>query len=124
MIEGAILQLDPAVPGHIEKEQWDSVRNLLASPPLSDLLRQPALLNDYSSLVPEENGLDVLQAKEELVTHARFLDMAVYNNVFNPIKTMGENGATKQLIASYYEDPKREYLATINALRELYKLGE
>lgn len=42
--------------------------------------------------------------------------MAVYNNVFNPIATEGTAGATKELIRSYYEDPKNEWNASRKAL--------
>ena len=56
------------------------------------------------------------QLKEDLLSHLRYLDMAVYNNVFNPIATEGETGATKALIRSYYEDPKNELAASLKAL--------
>jgi hypothetical protein len=128
MIKQAKDQLDPAVPLLIEKEQWDSIRAILITPPLSDIFKKPAVLQDYANVVgeflPNGDELGVLQAREELQTHLRFLDMAVYNNVFNPIKSVGENGATKQLVASYYEDPMREYKASVKALEELYELGE
>ena len=54
----------------------------------------------------------------------QFLDMAVYNNVFNPISTEGTNGATKELVRSYYEDPINEYKGSIAALEELIRLGQ
>lgn len=47
----------------------------------------------------------------------------VYNNVFNPIKTEGETGATRQLIKSYYEDPINEYKASVAALDQLVELA-
>jgi hypothetical protein len=47
-----------------------------------------------------------------------------YNNVFNPIGTEGESGATKELIRSYYEDPIREYKASVAALEQLIQLGK
>ncbi|GKZ01301.1 hypothetical protein MPSEU_001081100 [Mayamaea pseudoterrestris] len=120
-------QLDSAVPDLIQKEQWDSIRAIILTPPLSDLFKKPNLLGNYAALIgdaPNGDELSALQAREDLQTHLRFLDMAVYNNVFNPIKSMGENGATKQLVASYYEDPMREYKASLQALKDLYALGE
>jgi hypothetical protein len=120
-------QLESSVPTLIQQEEWDRIRTILTTPPLSDLYKKPKLLEDYADVVGScvENGDDlaVLQAREELQTHLRFLDMAVYNNVFNPIKSLGETGATKQLVASYYEDPIREYRASVQALTDLYELG-
>ena len=46
-----------------------------------------------------------------------------YNNVFNPIATEGQQGASKELIKSYYEDPIREWKASVAALDELIQLG-
>ena len=43
--------------------------------------------------------------------------------MFNPIGSEGTTGATKELIKSYYEDPKDELKASIEALTELEKLG-
>ena len=45
------------------------------------------------------------------------------DNVFNPIKTEGETGATQGLIKSYYEDPINEFKASAAALDELVKLA-
>lgn len=119
-----------AVPKLIQMEQWDSVRAILIAPPLSDLWtksRRPTnLLLEYARVVGEYPAGDefaVLQAKEEVEGHLRFLDMAVYNNVFNPIKAMGETGATKELIRSYYDDPINEYKAIVASLDELIELG-
>ena len=110
----------------IQAEQWDAVRNLLVTPPFSVFRKAGApWWQDYANAV-EANGGDefqVLELKEELQGHLQSLDMAVYNNVFNPIKTQGETGATKQLVQSYYEDPTREYKATRAALEELAKIG-
>jgi hypothetical protein len=68
--------------------------------------------------------LAALEAKEDLVSHLRYLDMAVYNNNFNPITVEGKSGATKELIRSYYEDPTNEFKASITALNELVKLSK
>ena len=119
-----------AVPDLIKSEQWDGVRAILITPPLSDLwtksARKSSLLQDYANVIgttPSGDELAVLEAKEDVEGHLRFLDMASYNNNFNPIKTVGENGATKALISSYYDDPINEYKATIAALDNLIQLG-
>ena len=114
-VKQARKQLD-AVPDLIKNEKWDSVRAILITPPLSDCWtktgRRP-LLQAYAEEIDEIEALD---AKEEALSSLRFLDMAVYNNVFNPIKTEGENGATKELIKSYYEDPTNEWKKSTAAL--------
>ena len=112
-IKEARSQLDP-IPSLIQEEKWDSVRAILITPPLSDCWAKTAkpLLLKYAEQIgelPDGDELAALEYKEEALDHLRFLDMAVYNNVFNPIKTEGETGASKELIKSYYEDPKREY---------------
>lgn len=119
-----------AIPDLIKAERWDAVRAVLVTPPLSDLwtksARKSPLLAEYADAVgetPAGDELAVLEAKEDVEGHLRFLDMAVYNNVFNPIKAMGETGATKELIRSYYDDPINEYKASIAALDELIQLG-
>lgn len=129
-VQQARSQLD-AVPKLIESEQWDAVRAILITPPLSDCWTKSAkkepLLSQYAQAVgdsPNGDELAALEAKEDLSSHLRFLDMAVYNNVFNPIKSEGETGATKQLIKSYYEDPINELKASQAALEELIKLGK
>jgi len=122
-------QLDP-VPNLIKEEKWDSIRAILITPPLSDCWGKSSgvnpLLRNYAEAVGDQGGdeLAALEAKEEALDHLRFLDMAAYNNVFNPIKTEGETGATKALIKSYYEDPVNELKASTSALDELIKLGE
>lgn len=59
----------------------------------------------------------------DILSLQKNLDMAVYNNNFNPIVTMGKTGATPQLIKSYEEDPINAYKMSINLLDELIKLG-
>ena len=117
-VKQARKQLD-AVPDLIKSEKWDSVRAVLITPPLSDCWtktgRRP-LLQAYAEEIDEIEALD---AKEEALSSLRFLDMAVYNNVFNPIKTEGENGATKELIKSYYEDPTNEWKKSVAALDQM-----
>ena len=119
-----------AVPDLMKNEQWDGVRAILITPPLSDLwtksARKSSLLQDYANAIgatPTGDELAVLEAKEDLEGHLRFLDMAVYNNNFNPIKSVGEIGATKALISSYYDDPINEFKATVAALDNLIQLG-
>lgn len=125
-IKEARAQLD-AVPALIEKEQWDSVRALLIKPPLSDCWAKTArpLLPKYAEALGDAGGdeLAALEGKEDVISHVRYLDMAVYNNNFNPIKSEGENGATKELIRSYYEDPKNEWKASVKAFDELIELA-
>ena len=119
-------QLDP-IPALIKAEKWDAVRAILIQPPLSDCWAKGSktLLPNYIEAVGNAGGdeLAALEAREEAITHLRFLDMAVYNNVFNPIGSEGTSGATKELIRSYYEDPINEYLASAAALDELVQLG-
>lgn len=123
-IQLARKQLAP-VPGLIEKEQWDGVRAILLKPPLSDCWTKSSkkvpLLQQYAESVDDE--LAALEMKEEIQSHLRYLDMAVYNNVFNPIKSVGTAGATKELIRSYYEDPINEYKASAKFLDELIQLA-
>ena len=122
-------QLDP-VTDLIKAEKWDSIRAILITPPLSDCWGKSSasrpLLQRYAEAigdVPEGDELAALEAREDAVTHLRFLDMAAYNNVFNPIKTEGETGATKALVKSYYEDPLNEFKASVAAMDELVRLG-
>jgi hypothetical protein len=136
-VDALVSQLEQArqqmnsIPQLIKAEEWDSVRAILIKPPLSDLWTKSArklpLLTEYAQAVgalPTGDEFAVLEAKEDVEGHLRFLDMAVYNNVFNPIKSTGEAGATKELIRSYYEDPINEYKATVAALDELIQLGK
>jgi hypothetical protein len=116
-------QLSP-VPKYIEKEQWDSVRNLLITPPISYCWTKnsKSLLTQYAETVASDE-LEALELREEIQSHLRYLDMAVYNNVFNPIKSMGTAGATPQLIRSYYEDPINEYKLSLKYLDDLIQLA-
>ena len=115
-------QLD-AVPKLIDDQKWDSVRAILVTPPLKDCwTTNTKMLREYAESVDDE--LAALEAREEVVNHLRFLDMAVYNNVFNPIATEGTAGATKELVRSYYEDPINEWKASVSALDELIQLGK
>ena len=121
-------QLEP-VPQLIKDEKWDAIRAILITPPLSDCwakTNKPLLINYAEAVgneVPEGDELAALELKEDIYLHLRFLDMSVYNNNFNPIKTEGESGATKELVKSYYEDPVREYKASKKALDELVSLS-
>eukprot|EP00522_Entomoneis_paludosa_P002108 CAMPEP_0172467960 /NCGR_PEP_ID=MMETSP1065-20121228/60267_1 /TAXON_ID=265537 /ORGANISM="Amphiprora paludosa, Strain CCMP125" /LENGTH=155 /DNA_ID=CAMNT_0013225247 /DNA_START=191 /DNA_END=658 /DNA_ORIENTATION=+ len=126
-IQQAKVQLEP-IADLIKQEKWDSIRNILVTPPLSDCWSKTSkLLDRYAQAIGDEvpNGDEfaALELKEDAAYHLRFLDMAVYNNVFNPIKTEGEVGATKTLVSSYYEDPVREYKATIKIFTDLVELA-
>lgn len=119
-------QLDP-VTGIIEKQQWDKVRAILITPPLSDFWTTTKkgrnVLMDVAAAVGDAGGdeFNILELREEAQSHLRYLDMAVYNNVFNPIGTEGTTGATKELVRSYYEDPKNELKAVLSALDGILK---
>jgi hypothetical protein len=122
LLQDARHQLD-AIPALIEKEQWDAVRNVLITPPLSDCWTSNAkLLKKWAAVVPDE--LEALELRDDAISHLRFLDMSVYNNVFNPITTMGETGASKELIRSYYEDPINELKASKKVMDDLLALKE
>jgi len=125
-VKEARSQLDP-VPALIKEEKWDSVRAILVTPPLSDCWNKSAkLLSSYAKVIgdelPDGDELAALEMKEDALDHIRFLDMAAYNNVFNPIKTEGKSGATKELISSYYDDPVNELKASIRAFDGLIEL--
>jgi hypothetical protein len=120
-VEQARKQLD-AVPAIISSEKWDQIRAILITPPLSDFWtttkKTSNILMDIADAVGDAGGdeLQVLELREDLQSHLRYLDMTAYNNVFNPIKTEGTTGATKELVRSYYEDPKNELSACVSAL--------
>mmetsp|Transcript_8189 Transcript_8189/g.12575 ORF Transcript_8189/g.12575 Transcript_8189/m.12575 type:complete len:196 (+) Transcript_8189:76-663(+) len=125
-VEEARKQLD-AVPKLIENEKWDSIRAILIEPPLADCWAKTSrpLLSKFAEALSDVGGdeLAALEAREELVSHLRYLDMAVYNNNFNPITVEGETGASKSLIQSYYEDPRNELEASISAFDDLISLS-
>jgi len=127
LLQRARTQMD-SVPNLIEKEKWDSIRAILIEPPLSDCWskKSRSLLAIFAEEVGNAGGdeLAALEAKEELVSQLRYLDMAVYNNNFNPIKAEGAMNASKSLIASYYEDPMNAYKASIQALDQLLSLSK
>ena len=127
LVKEARSQLN-GIPKLIETEKWDSVRAILIKPPLSDCWAKTArpLLPQYAEAIGTANGdeLAALEAKEELSSHLRYLDMAVYNNNFNPIKSEGTNGASKDLVRSYYEDPTNEWNASVQAFDQLIQLAE
>ncbi len=127
-LKEARAQLEP-VPNLIKEEKWDSVRAILITPPLADCWAKTSkpLLKLYAQAqddLPNGDELTALELREEALDHLRFLDMAVYNNVFNPIKSEGETGATKELIRSYYEDPVNEYKQCIRILDDLITLAK
>jgi len=118
------------VPELIKNEKWDAVRVVLGTKPLSDCWnnKNTPLLKSYADAISREiptgDEFAALEGREELIGHLRYLDTAVYNNVFNPIATEGKNGSSKALIDSYYDDPTREYDASKAALDGLIKLSD
>mmetsp|Transcript_4413 Transcript_4413/g.9566 ORF Transcript_4413/g.9566 Transcript_4413/m.9566 type:complete len:299 (-) Transcript_4413:352-1248(-) len=126
LISEALSQLDTAT-AMIREEKWDRVRGLLTEAPLRDCWSKTTpILKKYADALGDTGGdeLAALEGREDLLQHLRFLDMAVYNNVFNPIATEGKTGASKALIDSYYNDPTREYEASKRAFEELLNLSK
>jgi len=127
LIEQANKQLE-TVPGLLQEEKWDGVRTILMEAPLRDCWsKSTPILKKYAEALgetPKGDELAALEGREDLLQHLRFLDMAVYNNVFNPIATEGKTGASKALIDSYYNDPKREYEASKRAIESLIQLSD
>ena len=126
LISEARSQLD-TVTAMIREEKWDRVRGLLTEAPLRDCWSKTTpILKKYADALGDTGGdeLAALEGREDLLQHLRFLDMAVYNNVFNPIATEGKTGASKALIDSYYNDPTREYEASKRAFEELLNLSK
>lgn len=101
----------------------------MIKPPLSKLWTggQSKLLKNYANAIgdelPDGDEIAAMELREEVISHLRYLDMAVYNNVFNPIASEGSLGASKELIQSYYEDPINEWKALIVAIDKLIKLA-
>ncbi len=102
----------------------------MIKPPLANMWTsggQSKLLKNYADAIgnelPHGDEIAVLELREEVISHLRYLDMAVYNNVFNPIATEGTTGATKELIRSYYEDPINEWNALKSAIDQLIGLA-
>ena len=77
-VEQARGQLEK-VPKLIEGEQWDAVRNLLVEPPLADCWAKTnrPLITKYAEVLGDSGGdeLEALEAREELVSHLRYLDI-------------------------------------------------
>jgi hypothetical protein len=126
LIQQAKSQLD-TIPTLLKEEKWDSVRSVLTEAPLRDCWsKSTPILKKYAEALgdtPKGDELAALEGREDLLQHLRFLDMAVYNNVFNPISTEGKTGASKALIDSYYNDPTREFEASKKAIEDLIQLG-
>lgn len=125
-VKSARAQLE-GVPKLIETEKWDGVRSILSKPPLSDCWTKSAspLLPRYADAIGQADGdeLAALEGKEDAISHLRYLDMAAYNNIFNPIATEGTSGATKALVSSYYDDPTNEWKASMKAMDEIIELA-
>jgi hypothetical protein len=126
-LQAALGQMDK-IPALIEKEKWDSVRAVLITPPIADCWAKTnkPILQKYAQLLEEMGGdeFEALEKKEDMVSHLRYLDMAVYNNNFNPITVEGKTGASPSLIKSYYEDPINEYTQSRKALESLLELSK
>jgi len=126
LIQQAKTQLE-SVPPLLQEEKWDGVRQVLMEAPLRDCWsKSTPILKKYAEALgetPKGDELAALEGREELLQHLRFLDMAVYNNVFNPIATEGKTGASKALIDSYYNDPAREFEASKKAIEGLIELS-
>ena len=103
------------MPGLLEARTWDSVRAILITPPLSDCWGKNArpLLRDFA-----------LEAREDAMSHLRYLDMAVYNNVFSPAGGDAAVSASKDLVRQYVELPAQELAASTKALDILVDLGK
>lgn len=126
LIKEASGQLE-SIPTLIKDEKWDGVRGVLMEAPLRDCWsKSTPILKRYAVALgdtPDGDELAALEGREDLLQHLRFLDMAVYNNVFNPISSEGTTGASKALIDSYYNDPTREYEASKKAIDDLIRLS-
>lgn len=74
-LQTARKQMDK-IPDLIKAQQWDSVRAILITPPLSDLWgKKSEILLQYADVADDE--LAVLELKEDIQSHLRYLDMAV-----------------------------------------------
>ncbi|CAH0375080.1 unnamed protein product [Pelagomonas calceolata] len=127
LVADARRQLDP-VPGLLEARKWDSVRAILITPPLSDCWGKNArpLLRDFAAALGDSGGdeLAALEAREDAMSHLRYLDMAVYNNVFSPAGGDAAVSASKDLVRQYVELPAQELAASTKALDILVDLGK
>ena len=95
LIQQAVTQLE-VVPQLIRDEKWDAVRVVLTNKPLADcwINKNTPMLKSLADVVGEIGNGDefaILEAREDLIGHLRYLDTAVYNNVFNPIATEGKS---------------------------------
>ena len=127
LVEEARRQLD-AVPALVANGKWDSVRVILATPPLYDCWgKNPRpLLRNFAEAVGADDGdeLAALEAREDAVSHLRYLDMAVYNNVFSPAGQADAGAfATKELVKQYDSMPREELKLATKALDDLVSAG-
>ena len=74
--------------------------------------------------VQEGGELAALEAREDAMSHLRYLDMAVYNNVFSPAGGDAAVSASKDLVRQYVELPAQELAASTKALDILVDLGK
>jgi len=120
-------QLDP-VPELLQTKKWDAVRAILITPPLSDCWgkkEQGGFLRNFAAALGDSGGdeLAALEAREDAMSHLRYLDMAAYNNVFSPAGGDAAVSASKQLVKDYNEVPAQELAASTKALDLLVDLG-
>ena len=115
------------MPELLKSRKWDAVRAILITPPLSDCWGKNArpLLREYASAVGDGGGdeLSALEAREDAMRHLRYLDMAVYNNVFSPAGGDAAVSASKDLVRQYVELPAQELAASTKALDQLVDLS-
>ena len=81
LLKESMAQLDE-VPALLKAEKWDSVRALLIKPPLADLWEKRAgrpVLKNLATAIGDNDGdeMAALEAREDAISHLRFLDMAV-----------------------------------------------
>ena len=116
------------VPELLKTRKWDAVRAILITPPLSDCWGKNArpLLRDFAAALGDSGGdeLAALEAREDAMSHLRYLDMAVYNNVFSPAGGDAAVSASKDLVRQYVELPAQELAASTKALDILVDLGK
>ena len=84
------------------------------------------MLKAFAAAVGDAGGdeLAALEARDDAMSHLRFLDMAAYNNVFSPAGGDAAVSASKDLVKQYTELPAAELKASIKALDELVALGK
>ena len=83
-----------------------------------------ALVAAIKKLDTAAAALRAFEAREDAMSHLRYLDMAVYNNVFSPAGGDAAVSASKDLVRQYVELPAQELAASTKALDILVDLGK